>query len=33
MSLGRLAARVVIGGLFIGHGTQKLWAHRWRRRA
>jgi putative oxidoreductase len=24
MSLGRLAARVVIGGLFIGHGTQKL---------
>ena len=24
MSLGRLAARAVIGGLFIGHGTQKL---------
>jgi putative oxidoreductase len=24
MSMGRLAARVVIGGLFIGHGTQKL---------
>ena len=24
MSLGRLAARTVIGGLFIGHGTQKL---------
>jgi putative oxidoreductase len=24
MSVGRLAARVVIGGLFIGHGTQKL---------
>lgn len=24
MDLGRLAARVVIGGLFIGHGTQKL---------
>jgi len=24
MSAGRLAARTVIGGLFIGHGTQKL---------
>jgi putative oxidoreductase len=24
MRLGRLAARLVIGGLFIGHGTQKL---------
>ena len=24
MSLARLAARAVIGGLFIGHGTQKL---------
>lgn len=24
MSVGRLAARGVIGGLFIGHGTQKL---------
>jgi putative oxidoreductase len=24
MSMGRLAARTVIGGLFIGHGTQKL---------
>src|SRR5918911_614697 len=24
MSMGRLAARAVIGGLFIGHGTQKL---------
>ena len=24
VSVGRLAARVVIGGLFIGHGTQKL---------
>jgi len=24
MSVGRLTARVVIGGLFIGHGTQKL---------
>ncbi len=24
MDLGRLAARTVIGGLFIGHGTQKL---------
>ena len=24
MDIGRLAARVVIGGLFIGHGTQKL---------
>ena len=24
MSIGRLAARAVIGGLFIGHGTQKL---------
>ena len=24
MSVGRLAARVLIGGLFIGHGTQKL---------
>ncbi len=24
MNLGRLAARAVIGGLFIGHGTQKL---------
>ncbi len=24
MSVGRLAARVVIGGLFVGHGTQKL---------
>ncbi|MEP6464190.1 MAG: DoxX family protein [Frankiaceae bacterium] len=24
MSVGRLAARIVIGGLFIGHGTQKL---------
>lgn len=24
MQIGRLAARVVIGGLFIGHGTQKL---------
>lgn len=24
MSLGRLAARALIGGLFIGHGTQKL---------
>ena len=24
MDIGRLAARIVIGGLFIGHGTQKL---------
>src|SRR6187397_1593952 len=24
MSMGRFAARVLIGGLFIGHGTQKL---------
>jgi putative oxidoreductase len=24
MDLGRLTARVVIGGLFVGHGTQKL---------
>ena len=24
MNLGRLAARTVIGTLFIGHGTQKL---------
>jgi putative oxidoreductase len=24
MSIGRLAVRAVIGGLFIGHGTQKL---------
>lgn len=24
MSVGRFAARLVIGGLFIGHGTQKL---------
>src|ERR687883_241217 len=24
MSMGRLAARAVIGGLFIGHGTQKI---------
>ncbi|MEU2351214.1 DoxX family protein [Modestobacter sp. NPDC049651] len=24
MSVGRLAARLLIGGLFIGHGTQKL---------
>ena len=24
MDIGRLAARTVIGGLFIGHGTQKL---------
>jgi putative oxidoreductase len=24
MSVGRLGARLVIGGLFIGHGTQKL---------
>jgi putative oxidoreductase len=24
MQIGRLAARLVIGGLFIGHGTQKL---------
>jgi putative oxidoreductase len=24
MNVGRLAARVIIGGLFIGHGTQKL---------
>jgi putative oxidoreductase len=24
MAVGRLAARAVIGGLFIGHGTQKL---------
>ena len=24
MDIGRLAARVVIGGLFFGHGTQKL---------
>ncbi|HWG95164.1 MAG TPA: DoxX family protein, partial [Mycobacteriales bacterium] len=24
MDLGRLAARVVIGSLFVGHGTQKL---------
>jgi putative oxidoreductase len=24
MKLGRFAARTVIGGLFIGHGTQKL---------
>jgi putative oxidoreductase len=24
MSIGRLAARAVIGGLFVGHGTQKL---------
>jgi putative oxidoreductase len=24
MAIGRLAARAVIGGLFIGHGTQKL---------
>lgn len=25
MSVGRLAARVLIGGLFVGHGTQKLY--------
>jgi putative oxidoreductase len=24
MSMGKLAARVLIGGLFVGHGTQKL---------
>ena len=24
MNLGRLVARTVIGGLFVGHGTQKL---------
>ena len=24
MSVGRLGARVLIGGLFVGHGTQKL---------
>ena len=24
MSIGRLAARTLIGGLFIGHGTKKL---------
>jgi putative oxidoreductase len=24
MQIGRLAARIVIGGLFVGHGTQKL---------
>lgn len=24
MNVGRLAARVIIGGLFVGHGTQKL---------
>jgi putative oxidoreductase len=24
MNIGRVAARVVIGGLFVGHGTQKL---------
>lgn len=24
MSVGKLAARVLIGGLFVGHGTQKL---------
>lgn len=24
MNLGRLAARAIIGGLFVGHGTQKL---------
>src|SRR3954454_2240797 len=24
MQIGRLAARAVIGGLFVGHGTQKL---------
>jgi putative oxidoreductase len=24
MDIGRLAARLVIGGLFVGHGTQKL---------
>jgi putative oxidoreductase len=24
MNIGRLAARAVIGGLFVGHGTQKL---------
>ena len=24
MQVGRLAARAVIGGLFVGHGTQKL---------
>jgi putative oxidoreductase len=24
MNAGRLIARVVIGGLFVGHGTQKL---------
>jgi putative oxidoreductase len=24
MNLGRLIARVVVGGLFVGHGTQKL---------
>jgi putative oxidoreductase len=24
MQIGRLAARLVIGGLFVGHGTQKL---------
>lgn len=24
MNLGRLSARVIIGGLLIGHGTQKL---------
>ncbi len=29
MQIGRLAARALIGGLFIGHGTQKLfgWFH------
>lgn len=25
MTIGRLVARVIIGGLFIGHGTQKLY--------
>lgn len=25
MSIGRLVARVTIGGLFIGHGTQTLY--------
>jgi uncharacterized membrane protein YphA (DoxX/SURF4 family) len=24
MNLGRLIARAVVGGLFVGHGTQKL---------
>jgi putative oxidoreductase len=26
MKIGRLLVRLVVGGLFIGHGTQKLFA-------